>query len=57
MTCVIEQFSEITWEEFEKVGLQHFANLWQKTVGRNGCISRDSAKFSEHVDIRFFNVR
>ena len=29
---ILVQISEITWEEFEKVG---FANLWKKTVGGN----------------------
>ena len=29
------QVSKITWEELEKVGLRHFANL-RKTQGRNG---------------------
>ena len=30
------QIGEIAWEEFEKVGLRHFANLRKKTVGGNG---------------------
>ena len=27
------QVGEITWEEFENVGLRHFVNLREKTVG------------------------
>ena len=48
------QISEIVWEEFEKVGLRHFVNLQNKKAWP---ISRDSAQFSECVDIRFLNVQ
>ena len=41
------------WEEFEKVGLRHFANLWN---GRRWPIPRDSAQFSESVAIKFLNA-
>ena len=34
--CSLVQIGEITWEEFEKVGLRHFANLRKKMVNENG---------------------
>ena len=58
MMCAKFQISEIDWEEFKKAGLRNFANLWEKARWKQTWhISRDSAEFSERVDIRFLNVR
>ena len=53
------QIGEIDWEELEKVGLRHLANLHNKTEGTKWVwpIARHSAQFSERVDIRFLNVQ
>ena len=47
------QIGEIAWEELEKVGLQHFENCREKTEWP-WPIPRNSAPFTERMDIRFF---
>ena len=47
------QIGEMTWEEFKKVGLQHFASLQKKK--NSGC--KWAWPIPQHVDIRFLNVR
>ena len=57
--CVqsLVQIGEIAWEEFEKVGLQHLANLRKKMKDRNGKWGWTMSGFGERVDIRFLNVQ
>ena len=52
MQCFVK-IGEIALEEFEKVGLRHFANVHKKTEGGNWAYMRDSAQFNERVDIIF----
>ena len=51
------QIGEFAWEEFGKIGLQHFVNLREKKKkGRQKwawSISRDSAQFREWLDMVF----
>ena len=58
------QIGEITWEEFEKVGLHNFYEFakkkQKKTKTKQGWkwrISLDSAQFTKRVDIWFLNVQ